>query len=114
VNLRHCLLIPAASLSIYSMPLCAIAGPLHPLPAPASEVRHLGDLAGGGNGQANLSPTPEPGTLVLFGSGLLVLGGAIRRYNKKKIDQQAQIQPRAITAENATDLNASVTSGGPC
>ena len=31
----------------------------------------------------NSSATPEPGTLVLFGSGLLVLGGALRRRRSR-------------------------------
>lgn len=93
---RHYVLIPSFSFCICSVAHCATVRPRRPLPALPSDVRHLGDLAPDREDQDDINPTPEPASLVLFGSGFLILGGALRRYNKKKVDQQAQSKPSGL------------------
>lgn len=115
---RHRALFSAVLMCSCLIPLGASAvshRPLpHPLPAPPFEVRHLDVLAPGAGVQGNLTPTPEPASLLLFGSGLLILGGAIRRHNKKKVDRQAQGKASGVTADSTSQMDASAASSELC
>ncbi len=62
-------------------------GPAHTPPFPGPCTILLGATQGGlptpGGGSASLIATPEPGTLSMFGMGLLGLGWMFRRRNEK-------------------------------
>jgi len=52
-----------------------------------------------------ISPTPEPATLILFGSGLIFLGAALRRRNRKS-DARMSARVAAIHGEpNSTSAS---------
>lgn len=63
---------------------CASASEKRSLPVRPIESKHLTEPASDiEHGAVPISPTPEPATLVLFGSGLIFLGAALRRRNRK-------------------------------
>jgi hypothetical protein len=64
---------------------CTFATQKRPRPLRPDEIKFLHRLGPrGGKDAGPVSSAPEPITLVLFGSGLLIIGGAMRRHDKKR------------------------------
>lgn len=70
------------------------------LPVRPVEAKNLTEPISGIESRAvPISPTPEPATLILFGSGLIFLGAALRRRNKKT-DARMSAPAAAIHGES--------------
>lgn len=105
--LSHAALFSFCSLSL--LVPCAMADHHnHRLPPPPSEGKHLG--LGHHGDPSPIDPTPEPASLVLFGSGLLIIGGVMRRRNRR----QTAANELSASATGKQDTESSVASSLPC
>jgi PEP-CTERM motif len=70
--------------SLALLPSLALAGPKYPSPTPPSKAKHLhaSNFDPPDHDPGPVAVTPEPASLIVLGSGLLVVGAALRRRNK--------------------------------
>lgn len=97
---------------LFAISCSAIDRGHHRLPAlPPESKNDSGELGhGSGQGTDPISPAPEPASLILFGSGLLVLGGVLRRRSRKL---EATTSPRPAI-NRKPDTESSVAGSLPC
>lgn len=103
---NQCRAIILTGFSFFLLIPYTFAGEKRSLPVQPVEARHLAEPISAIQPETvPMSPTPEPATLILFGSGLIFLGAALRRRNKKT-DARMSAPAAAIHGEpNSTSAS---------